>query len=131
MPKLAKYGEWSNNKRAVAEAMAEGIETQGQIAKRFHIQDSTISRWKHDLDFLKKIDEITLTLERHTLAGMLRRIDDKQEQTDIGKNEWLKVEEFRAKLLGFDKQKVEHTGEIQLNTVQIYIPDNGRNDAED
>ena len=35
------------------------------------------------------------------------------------------------KLMGLMNDKVEHTGEIQLNAVQIYIPDNGRNDAED
>lgn len=34
------------------------------------------------------------------------------------------------KLMGLMNEKIEHSGEIQLNAVQIYIPDNGRNDAE-
>lgn len=114
MPRNAKKGDWSENKKRVAEAMAEGIETQGEIAKRFHIQDSTISRWKHEPKFLQKIDDITLSLERHTLAGMLRRIDAKQDETTVKKDEWTKLEEMKFKLLGFDKQKVDvnHSGEV-------------------
>jgi len=35
------------------------------------------------------------------------------------------------KLMGLMNDKVEHSGAIKLDAVQIYIPDNGRNDAED
>ena len=124
MPRLAKKGEWSGNKKGVAEAMAEGTMTQGEIAKTFHIQDSTISRWKSEPEFLMKVDKLTLALERHSVAGMLRRLDQKQEETAIGKNEWLKIEEFKAKLRGFDKTKVEHTGSVDLNenkTIDVNI----------
>lgn len=107
MPKNAKVGGWSENKLSVAEAMAEGTETQGQIAIRFHIQDSTISRWKHDPEFLKKVDELTLALERHSLAGMLRRIDSKQKETTVKKDEWTKLEEMKTKLLGFDRKTID------------------------
>ena len=107
MPRNAKKGEWSENKKGVAEAMAEGTMTQGEIAKTFHIQDSTISRWKKEPEFLQKIDELTLSLERHSLAGMLRRLDHQQDQTKIGKNEWLKIEEFKARLQGLDKKTVD------------------------
>ena len=127
MPKNAKKGGWSENKLRVAEAMATGGETQGEIAERFGIEQSTISRWKHEPEFLQKIDDITLTLERHTLAGMLRRIDEQQINTTVGEKEWLKIEEFRAKLLGFDKLKVEHSGSVKTENVTIYIPKNDRN----
>jgi len=115
MPRLAKKGEWSDNKRQTAEAMAEGIETQGAIAERLHIQESTISRWKNDPEFLQRVDDLTLALERHTLAGMLRRIDSKQQETTVKKDEWTKLEEMKSKLLGFDKQKVEHSGDIGIS----------------
>jgi len=36
-----------------------------------------------------------------------------------------------TELMGLMNDKVEHTGAIKLDAVQIYIPDNGRNDAED
>ena len=130
MPLNAKKGEWSVNKLGVAESMAEGTMTQGEIAKKFHIQDSTISRWKKEPEFLQKIDELTLALERHSLAGMLRRLDHQQDKTKIGKNEWLKIEEFKAKLQGFDKTKVEHSGTVELNPVVVYLPDNKRNESD-
>ena len=113
MPKKSKKVIWSENKKLGAQAMAEGTETQTDIAKRLGVQESTVSRWKHDPDFLMKVDEITLALERHSVAGMLRRLDQKQEETAIGKNEWLKIEEFKAKLQGFEKTKVEHVGEVK------------------
>ena len=77
-----------------------------------------------------KVDELTLSLERHSLAGMLRRLDQKQDETSIGKNEWLKIEEFKAKLQGFEKTKVEHSGTVELNPVVVYLPDNKRNDPD-
>ncbi|MCK5216636.1 MAG: hypothetical protein KAJ93_02545, partial [Methanosarcinales archaeon] len=60
-------------------------------------------------------DDITLSLERHTRAGMLRRIDSKQNLTTVKKDEWTKLEEMKSKLLGFDKQKVEHSGEVGIS----------------
>jgi len=107
MPINAKKGGWSENKLAVAQAIAEGDGTQRDIATRFNIQESTISRWKHEPEFLQRIDDMTLSLERHSLAGMLRRLDEQQSFTSIGKNEWLKIEEFKAKLQGLDKHPVE------------------------
>ena len=124
MPRLAKKGEWSEKKRQTAEAMAEGTETQGAIAERLHIQESTISRWKSDPEFLQRVDDLTLALERHQLAGMLRRLDEQQDKTTVGKTDWLKIEEFKAKLRGFDKVKVDvnHTGEITHNEI-VSTPD--------
>ena len=124
MPRLAKKGEWSDKKRQTAEAMAEGIETQGAIAERLHIQESTISRWKSDPEFLQRVDDLTLALERHQLAGMLRRLDEQQDKTTVGKTDWLKIEEFKAKLRGMDKVKVDvnHTGEITHNEI-VSTPD--------
>ena len=124
MPKKSKKVIWSENKKLGAQAMAEGTETQTEIAKRLGVQESTVSRWKHDPDFLIKVDELTLALERHTLAGMLRRIDEKQKETTVKKDEWTKLEELKGKWLGFDKQKVEHTGSVDLNenkTVDVNI----------
>ena len=116
MPRLAKKGEWSEKKRQTTEAMAEGIETQGAIAERLHIQESTISRWKSDPEFLQRVDDLTLALERHQLAGMLRRLDEQQDKTTVGKTDWLKIEEFKAKLRGMDKVKVDvnHKGEVGM-----------------
>lgn len=122
MSKTSKNGIWSENKKLAALSMAEGTKTQTDIAKRLDIRDETISRWKRDPEFIKKIDEITLTLERHTVAGMLRRLDQKQEETAIGKNEWLKIEEFKAKLQGYDKTKVEHIGEV-THTLKVRYED--------
>jgi transposase-like protein len=112
MPIRSNKDRWSDNKKAAAKSMAEGTESQAQIAERLGIQESTISRWKSEPEFLMKVDELTLALERHSLAGMLRRLDQKQEETAIGKNEWLKIEEFKAKLQGFDRTRVEHSGTI-------------------
>jgi len=110
----AKKSEWSERKKDVIRALAEGAETQREIAKRFHLKESSISRWKLDPEFLKAVDDITLSLERHTLAGMLRRIDSKQQETTVKKDEWTKLEEMKSKLLGFDRQKIDlnHSGEI-------------------
>lgn len=114
MPTKRKKSTWSENKKLGAKAMAEGTENQVEIAKRLGVEESTVSRWKNDIDFLKKVDELTLALERHTLAGMLRRIDSKQKETTVKKDEWTKLEEMKSKLLGFDKQKVDvnHSGEV-------------------
>lgn len=127
MPKKRNKSIWSENKKVGAEAMAEGTETQTEIAKRLGVQESTVSRWKNDPDFLKKVDELTLALERHTLAGMLRRIDAKQKDTTVKKDEWTKLEEMKTKLLGFDKQKVDvsHSGEVkQVLEVRYEDPPN-------
>jgi transposase-like protein len=122
MPKKSNKVIWSENKKLGAQAMAEGTETQTEIAKRLGVQESTVSRWKHDPDFLMKVDELTLALERHSLAGMLRRLDEQQEKTKIGKNEWLKIEEFKARLHGFDKKTAEHPGTIVM--IIDNIPEN-------
>ena len=114
MPTQAKKGEWSDRKLETARALSEGTETQTEIAARLNLQQSTISRWKKDPVFLQKVDDMTLALERHTLAGMLRRIDSKQNLTTVKKDEWTKLEEMKSKLLGFDKQKVEHSGEVGI-----------------
>ena len=114
MPTQAKKGEWSDRKIETARALSEGTETQTEIAERLNLQQSTISRWKKDPVFLQKVDDMTLALERHQLAGMLRRIDSKQKETTVKKDEWTKLEEMKSKLLGFDKQKVEHSGEVGI-----------------
>ena len=116
MPTQAKKGGWSDRKIETARALSEGIETQTEIAARLNLQQSTISRWKKDPVFLKKVDDMTLALERHQLAGMLRRLDEQQEKTTIGKTDWLKIEEFKAKLRGMDKVKVDvnHKGEVGM-----------------
>ena len=114
MRNKAKKSEWSERKKEVARALAEGLETQRELAKRFNLKESSISRWKLDPEFIKFVDDITLSLERHTLAGMLRRIDSKQQETTVKKDEWTKLEEMKCKLLGFDKQKVEHSGEVGI-----------------
>jgi len=120
MPRNAKKGEWSENKMCVAEAMAEGTKTQSEIAIEFNIQDSTISRWKREPVFIEKIDELTLKLERHSLAGMLRRIDSKQKETTVKKDEWTKLEEMKSKLLGYDKKKIDiEVAPIPLTKVDI------------
>lgn len=115
MRKKEKKSDWSDRKKEVVRALAEGIETQREIANRLNLKESSISRWKLDPEFIKAVDEITLTLERHTLAGMLRRIDAKQKETTVKKDEWTKLEEMKGKLLGFDKQKVDvtHAGEVK------------------
>jgi len=130
MPIRSNKDRWSDNKKAAAKSMAEGTESQAQLAEGLGIQESTISRWKSEPEFLMKVDELTLSLERHSLAGMLRRLDEQQDDTSIGKNEWLKIEEFKAKLQGFDKTKVEHFGTVELNPVVVYLPDNKRNDPD-
>ena len=124
MPTQAKKGEWSDRKLNTAIALAEGIETQREISARVGVDESTISHWKQEPEFLKKVDDMTLALERHQLAGMLRRLDEQQEKTTVGKTDWLKIEEFKAKLRGMDKVKVDvnHTGEITHNEI-VSTPD--------
>lgn len=114
MPKKDQIMPWSATKRQVAEALGEGEESHGAIAKRFGIRNDTISRWKRDPDFIRAMDDVTLRLERHTRAGMLRRIDAQQANTTVRKDEWTKLEEFKAKLQGFDKLAVDvkHRGTI-------------------
>ena len=124
MPTQAKKGEWTERKLKTAIALAEGIETQREISARVGVDESTISHWKQEPEFLKKVDDMTLALERHTLAGMLRRIDSKQNLTTVKKDEWTKLEEMKSKLLGFDKQKIDvnHSGEITHNEI-VSSPD--------
>ena len=124
MPTQAKKGEWSDRKLETARALSEGIETQREISKRIGVEESTISRWKSDPVFLQKVDDLTLALERHQLAGMLRRLDEQQDKTTVGKTDWLKIEEFKAKLRGMDKVKVDvnHSGEITHNEI-VSTPD--------
>jgi len=120
MLKKNKKVAWSENKRLGAEAMAEGTETQTQIATRLGVQESTVSRWKNDPDFVETVDKLTLSLERHSLAGMLRRIDSKQKETTVKKNEWTKLEEMKSKLLGYDKKKIDiEVAPITLTKVDI------------
>ena len=101
MPTQAKKGEWTERKLKTAIALSEGIETQREISTRVGVDESTISHWKREPEFLKKVDDMTLALERHTMAGMLRRIDSKQEETSVKKDEWTKLEDMKIKLLGF------------------------------
>ena len=124
MRNKAKKSEWSERKKEVARALAEGLETQREIAKRFNLKESSISRWKLDPEFLMFVDDITLSLERHTRAGMLRRIDSKQKETTVKKDEWTKLEEMKSKLLGYDKQKIDvnHSGEITHKEI-VSTPD--------
>ena len=124
MSKISKGDIWSDNKRKAAELMAEGLYTQTEIAKSLDIRDETISRWKREPEFLQRVDDLTLALERHQLAGMLRRLDEQQDKTTVGKTDWLKIEEFKAKLRGFDKVKVDvnHSGEITHKEI-VSTPD--------
>jgi len=65
-------------------------------------------------------NELTLKLERHSLAGMLRRIDSKQKETTVKKDEWTKLEEMKSKLLGYDKKKIDiEVAPITLTKVDI------------
>lgn len=63
-------------------------------------------------------------------AEKYRDDDDRKSYIGIQK-EIRSYKSDSLKLMGLMNEKVEHSGEIQLNAVQIYIPDNGRNDAED
>lgn len=116
---------WSKKKVAVAKAMAEGVDSQRSIAERFDMAEETISRWKQDPEFLKRVDDLTLSLEKHTVAGMLRRISEQQVKTTVREDEWLKLEEFRAKLLGYDKQKIEHSGITPISIIIEQPKENG------
>lgn len=129
MPTQAKKGEWTERKLKTAIALSEGIETQREISARVGVDESTISHWKQEPEFLKKVDDMTLALERHTLAGMLRRIDSKQNLTTVKKDEWTKLEEMKSKLLGFDKQKVEHSGEVGISLQWNKDKDEDTNDT--
>lgn len=68
--------------------------------------------------------------ELETEAEKYRDDDDRKSyiaiQKVIGDNKTASL-----KLMGLMNEKVEHTGAIKLNTVQIYIPDNGRDNTED
>lgn len=68
----------------------------------------------------------------------IRELEGRLKDFKEDSRSWLATQElirkYKAdllKLMGLMNEKVEHSGEIQLNAVQIYIPDNGRNDAED
>ena len=68
----------------------------------------------------------------------IRELEGRLKDFKEDSRSWLTTQElirkYKAdllKLMGLMNEKVEHSGEIQLNAVQIYIPDNGRNDAED
>jgi len=67
-----------------------------------------------------------------------RELEGKLKDFKEDSKSWLATQElirkYKAdslKLMGLMNDKVEHTGAIKLDAVQIYIPDNGRNDAED
>ena len=110
--KTTKDGQWSDKKRKVAEYMAEGTYSQRDIAKIVGVYESSITRWKRDPAFRERVDEYTFALERHSLAGMLRRLDLKQEETDVKKDEWSKLEEMKHRILGLEKQRIEHSGTV-------------------
>lgn len=118
----AKFKEWSEKKLQCAVMLAEGDKLHSEIAEILDINPATISRWKREADFLEYVDELTLKHERHTVAGMLRRIDEKLKYTKVKENDWVKLMEMKIKILGLDKQKLEHND--QNITVQIIRPDN-------
>jgi len=68
----------------------------------------------------------------------IRELEGRLKDFKTDSRSWIAAQElirkYKAdllKLMGLMNDKVEHSGAIKLDAVQIYIPDNGRNDAED
>jgi len=68
----------------------------------------------------------------------VRELEGRLKDFKTDSRSWLATQElirkYKAdslKLQGLMNDKVEHSGAIELNAVQIYIPDNGRDHAED
>lgn len=63
---------YSGKKLKAALAMASGEKTQKQIAIDIGIDETTISRWKRDVEYLAYVDDLTIKHENASQAGLLR-----------------------------------------------------------
>lgn len=131
MPTNTNKFTWTKKKLDVAKMLSEGINPQCDIAKEIGVDETTISRWKRNPEFLEKIDEFTLSHELATKAGLLREcykgLEIKQLKIDDDKTTHLDYLKHITEIQGHKKQKVEHSGSVEhTGNVVVYLPDNGR-----
>ena len=95
----------------------------------FHLTNTPLNNMT--VDIAKDFNTSWYEVKIRELEGRLK--DFKEDSRS-----WLATQElirkYKAdslKLQGLMNEKVEHSGAIKLDPVQIYIPDNGRNDAKD
>lgn len=118
LKKRGKY-KWSQKKIKVANALSEGILTQTKIAEKFKITETSISLWKREPEFLQRVDELTLAIDKATRAGLLREayqgLEIKRENISDDKTTHLDYTKAIADLQGLNKQKVDvnHSGEVK------------------
>lgn len=123
MAKPSKYFKWTNKKLDVARAIAEGIDSQRDIAKSFGMDGATISVWKQSPEFMEKVDEFTLAHERATKAGLLREaykgLGLKEKHIEEDKSTHLDYVKYVSKIQGHevDRVEMEHSGGVAINLV--------------
>ena len=116
-------------------------------AKPVEIQKTTgqaIRQVYNDLLFLRTNPLHNLSvdmmrdLDQSWFAIKISELERNLQQLDPYTNMWLKTQELLLrykvdlmKLSGVLVERVEHSGSVELNTVQIYLPENNRDDKSD
>ena len=107
---------WSPQSKQAAELLACGTMLQKEIAVIIDIAEETISRWKRNPEFMQVVDELTLTHEKATRAGLLRGLYKglaiKSKKIDDDRTTYLDFSKEIAELQNLKKQQIELKGDI-------------------
>ena len=106
----------SEKQMCVAKELSDGIKTIESIAREYDISDRQIYRWKQNPEFMQLVDELTLTHENATRAGLLRGLYKglaiKSKKIDDDKNTFLDFSKEIAELQNLKKQQIELKGDL-------------------
>lgn len=117
----------SEQQERAIQLLAEGF-TIKEAAKDLGVNEKTIDRWKRDIEFCKKLDEVTLTVGMAIKAERLRmtnrviqKLASKRKLTNKDLLDWLKFAQSET-----DGSKMNVNTHVNTTAVTFYIPENGR-----
>ena len=107
MSSNTKKSRYTGNKLKVALALASGEKTQRETAAELGMDETTISKWKKDPEYLAYVDDLTLKHENASKAGLLRSVlvgmKIKEDSIDVDKSTHLDYVKAAADLQGHNK----------------------------
>lgn len=114
---------FTGKKLKAALMLAAAEKTQVKICECIGINETTLSRWKRDPDYIAYVDKLTLENELATRAGLLREMyygaKVKAKHIDGDKSTHLDYMKGIAKVQGLESQKVEISGEVSIKKIEI------------
>lgn len=113
------------------ELLAKGFAIN-EAAKELGVSEKTIDRWKRDIEFAQRLNEVSLTVgvalkaERLRMANRIaRKLASNKTPTRKDLLEWLKFAQSET-----DGNKVNVNANVNTTAVNFYIPENGRGDTQ-